>query len=67
MKSFEDVKSEKWYAPAVVTVASYGFAQGTSDTVFSPDKAVTRGEYLGWLIRTLGLTSEAKVQLQRCA
>lgn len=60
MKSFEDVKSEKWYAPAVVTVASYGFAQGTSDTVFSPDKAVTRGEYLGWLIRTLGLTSEVK-------
>lgn len=60
MKNFEDVGSEKWYAPAVVTVASYGFAEGTSDTVFSPGKVITRGEYLGWLIRTLGLTAEIK-------
>ncbi|KUP26213.1 hypothetical protein AWJ19_23535 [Paenibacillus sp. DMB5] len=57
-KSFSDVAPNAWYQPAVETMASKGFIDGTSSTDFSPDSTVTRIEYLAWLVRTLGLSAE---------
>ncbi len=57
MKKFEDIPSGSWKEKPAVTLASYGIIDGTSDTLFSPDKGITRGEYLGWLVKTTGLTA----------
>lgn len=57
-KYFNDVIKNSWYAPAVETMASNGFIEGTSATSFSPGQQVTRGEYLAWLVKTLELKAE---------
>lgn len=57
-KSFSDVAPDAWYRPAVETMASKGFIDGSSSTDFSPDSTVTRIEYLAWLVRTLGLSAD---------
>lgn len=57
-KSFDDVAEDAWYKKAVVTMASKGFIDGTSEDSFSPDHNITRGEYLAWLVRTLELAAE---------
>lgn len=49
---FADVKSGSWYASGVATCAQKGIVKGTSETTFSPDKAITRGEFATMLFRT---------------
>lgn len=41
---FEDVSPDSWYAPYVAWAAENGIVTGTSDTTFTPDRAVTREE-----------------------
>lgn len=60
MVKFSDIREGLWMEQPVVALASYELISGTSATTFSPDKKITRGEYLGWLVRILGLDSEAK-------
>ncbi len=55
---FNDVKPGKWYTKAVEVLASKGISTGTSSTSFSPDKNITRGEFVDWLVKTLGLSAK---------
>ena len=41
---FEDVSSDKWYAPYVGTANAYGIVNGISDTEFNPEGTITRQE-----------------------
>lgn len=40
--TFTDVASTAWYAPAVAWAAANHIVNGTTDTTFSPDQAITR-------------------------
>ncbi|MBK9604664.1 MAG: S-layer homology domain-containing protein [Anaerolineales bacterium] len=51
--AWTDVSIGAFYAEAVVEAYSYGIAEGTSDTTFSPDQPVTRGEFAKMLYRAL--------------
>lgn len=55
--SFTDVKAGKWYTKAVEVVASKGIAQGTSTSSFNPNNNITRGEFIDWLVKALGLSA----------
>ena len=57
-KTFTDVKAGKWFAKPVEVLASKGIVKGTSETAFSPDSKITRGEFIEWLVKTLGLTAK---------
>ncbi|MGN8739492.1 S-layer homology domain-containing protein [Bilifractor sp. HCP3S3_D3] len=48
---FKDVKDSDYYAKAVAWATSKGITFGTSDTTFSPKKAVTRAEMISFLYR----------------
>jgi hypothetical protein len=50
---WSDVSVGAFYAEAVVEAYGYGIADGTSATTFSPDQAVTRGEFAKMLYRSL--------------
>ena len=44
-KTFGDVKENAWYATAVGVLASSGIINGTSETTFEPERAITRAEF----------------------
>ena len=44
-KTFGDVKENAWYAKAVGVLASSGIINGTSETTFEPERAITRAEF----------------------
>lgn len=44
-KTFADVKENAWYATAVGVLASSGIINGTSETTFEPERAITRAEF----------------------
>jgi len=49
--AFDDVASNAWYAEGVAACYDYGIVTGTSETTFSPDRAITRGEFVTMLFR----------------
>ncbi len=51
--AWTDVSVGAFYAIPVVNAYGVGVANGTSDTTFSPDQAVTRGEFAKMLYRAL--------------
>lgn len=51
---FEDVKSGEYYYNAVLWAVKNGITLGTSDTTFSPDETVTRGQTVTFLYRYAG-------------
>lgn len=57
-KTFSDLSGYSWAANSIGVLASKGIADGTSDETFSPGIAITRGEYISWLIKTLGLSAD---------
>lgn len=48
---FKDVRSDKFYAPAVAWAYRNSITNGTSANTFSPDKPVTRGQMMAFLFR----------------
>jgi len=44
-KQFPDVPADKWYAKAVLTLASLGLITGYPDGSYRPDASVTRAEF----------------------
>ncbi len=52
---FEDVSSDSYYYNAVQWAASKGITSGTTDTTFSPDDEVTRGQTIAFLYRASGM------------
>ncbi|WP_345352520.1 S-layer homology domain-containing protein [Candidatus Villigracilis affinis] len=53
--AWSDVSIGAFYAEPVVEAYGWGIAEGTSDTTFSPDSPVTRGEFAKMLYRALSL------------
>jgi hypothetical protein len=53
--AWTDVSIGAFYATPVVKAYSWGVAEGTSATTFSPDQPVTRGEFAKMLYRALSL------------
>ena len=51
---FTDVKSGAYYYDAVLWAVEKGITKGTSDTTFSPDQTVTRGQTVTFLYRSDG-------------
>lgn len=52
--SFTDVPADTYYAEAVRWAVSEGITTGTSNTTFSPDATVTRGQTVTFLYRAAG-------------
>ena len=48
---FTDVSSDAWYAGYVAYLTRYGVVNGTSETEFSPNKAITRAEFVTLAVR----------------
>jgi chitodextrinase len=57
-KTFEDTAKTKWAEKPIEVLASKGIAGGTSATTFSPEKSITRADYLTMLMKALGLKSD---------
>ncbi|MBL0347414.1 S-layer homology domain-containing protein [Candidatus Villigracilis affinis] len=51
--AFTDVAVGAYYAEPVIQAYGWGVADATSDTTFSPDQPVTRGEFAKMLYRAL--------------
>ena len=54
---FEDVESDRWWAPHVEGLVSLGVTSGCSaePLLFCPDEVVTRGQMASFLVRAFGL------------
>ncbi|MBR2471400.1 MAG: S-layer homology domain-containing protein [Clostridia bacterium] len=53
-----ELEGFEWAADAIGTVTSQGIANKFGNE-FKPGEAITRADFAGWLIRTLGLSAEA--------
>lgn len=57
--SFQDIGAKhKWAAEAIEKLYAAGIIQGTSETAFSPDKNITRADFVLLLVRALGLQAD---------
>ena len=48
---FADVPDDAWYAKAVNTLAALGKIYGTEENIFSPDREITRAEFVTMAMR----------------
>ncbi|SBW00496.1 exported hypothetical protein [uncultured Eubacteriales bacterium] len=55
--SFTDVSAAAWYADAVTFLSARGVTSGTTDTTFSPDATLTRGQFITMLLRAYGVAT----------
>ena len=51
LSKFTDVPADAWYAGYVAYLNRYGVIYGTSQTKFSPNKEITRGEFVTMAVR----------------
>lgn len=51
--SFDDVDEEDWHYDAIAWAVKNGITKGISDTIFSPDKSITREEAVVFIARYL--------------
>lgn len=56
--SFHDVSRQAWYGKAVYFSAARGILYGTADETFSPDEAVTRGQFITMMMRAYEIAPE---------
>ncbi|HNE68026.1 MAG TPA: S-layer homology domain-containing protein [Anaerolineales bacterium] len=61
---FLDVAVGDFYAGPVQRAFGVGVVDGTSDTTFSPDQAILRGEFIKWMYRTLSRIQPGCVECQ---
>jgi hypothetical protein len=52
---FADVPDGKWYSHAVTYLAENHITEGTTPTTFSPDRALTRGQCLVFVLKAYGI------------
>ena len=55
--AWTDVSIGAYYAEGVIQAYGLGIADGTSETTFSPDQPVTRGEFAKMLYRALSIAN----------
>ncbi|WP_339207621.1 S-layer homology domain-containing protein [Paenibacillus sp. FSL K6-3182] len=59
-KTFDDTSNVKWAEKQISVLASKGIINGTSETSYSPEKSITRANFLKLLVDTLELSADAK-------
>ncbi|RTE06294.1 fibronectin type III domain-containing protein [Paenibacillus whitsoniae] len=57
-RDFGDLKGYDWASHEIEVLAAKGIIQGKSDQSFDPGSAVTRGEFIALLMRTLSLSAK---------
>ena len=57
-KTFSDIDKYPWIVKPVEVLASKGVLEGAPGNLFSPEKSIARGEYVMWLVKAMGLTTE---------
>lgn len=58
--TFDDLDGDyAWAKDAVMKTQALGIINGKGEGIFAPGEAITRGDFAGFLIRTLGFTSES--------
>ncbi|MEA4813547.1 MAG: S-layer homology domain-containing protein [Oscillospiraceae bacterium] len=57
--AFSDVSVGSWSENAVTFIAARGIASGTGNGAFSPDAALTRGQFIVMLMRSYGIGADA--------
>jgi len=55
---FNDIETVPWAKEAILALAQSGVIKGTSDTTFSPNDPISRGDYVTLLVRLLGLNAD---------
>jgi len=55
--NFSDVADTAWCADAVTFLSARGITTGTTATTFSPDAALTRGQFITLLLKTYGVAA----------
>ncbi|MBP2110107.1 S-layer homology domain-containing protein [Paenibacillus silagei] len=58
--SFADVPESAWYNNAVSFLAARGITSGTDDNNYSPNAAVTRGQFIVLLLKAYGIAPESE-------
>ncbi len=58
--NFTDVSTNAWYHKAVTFIAARVITTGTGENRFSPDAALTRGQFIVMLMRAYGMEPEEK-------
>lgn len=53
--TFADVSDAAWYTDAVTYLAARGVTGGTTDTTFTPDATLTRGQFITLLLKAYGI------------
>ena len=56
---YDDLQGFEWARNAVATVEKAGIVNDMGLTKYAPEKNITRADFAGYLIRTLGLTADA--------
>ncbi|MEA4895416.1 MAG: S-layer homology domain-containing protein [Oscillospiraceae bacterium] len=56
--SFSDVSTTAWYNDAVTFLAARGITSGTTETNFSPDVTLTRGQFITLLLRAYEISPD---------
>ena len=57
--AFTDIRANEYYYKAVLWAAETGLTKGTSNTIFSPDANVSRGQTVTFLARMNGVKDDA--------
>ena len=60
-KAFHDMAGFAWAANQVNVLASKGIIEGISDISFTPERNITRGEFIMWVVKSLNLNAEVDV------
>lgn len=55
---FTDIGNVPWAKEAILELAKSGVIKGTSETEFSPEDSISRGDFVTLLVRMLNLSSE---------
>jgi hypothetical protein len=60
--TFEDVSDVEWYAKAINYLGAREITNGTSETTFSPDETLTRGQFITLLLRAYGVETDESIE-----
>ncbi|MBQ7033881.1 MAG: S-layer homology domain-containing protein [Clostridia bacterium] len=58
--AFDDIDGDyAWAKDAILTMQGHGVVNAKGENTFAPGEAITRGDFAGFLVRTLGFTSDS--------
>ncbi len=57
--SFDDLAGYEWAQAAIVETQANGIINAKGESTYAPGENITRGDFAGYLIRTLGFTSDS--------